>query len=95
MADEINYAFFEGGFVPLQDAKLSIMNHSFMYGTAVFEGIRGYWNPQDQEIYVFRLREHFERMADSMKIMYLGVKYSVDELCDIVIQLLQKKRTKD
>jgi branched-chain amino acid aminotransferase len=50
MADEINYAFFEGGFVPLQDAKLSIMNHSFMYGTAVFEGIRGYWNPQDQEI---------------------------------------------
>ena len=94
MADEINYAFFEGGFVPLQDAKLSIMNHSFMYGTAVFEGIRGYWNPQDQEIYVFRLREHFERMADSMKIMYLGVKYSVDELCDIVIQLLQKNAPK-
>lgn len=94
MADEINYAFFEGGFVPLQDAKLSIMNHSFMYGTAVFEGIRGYWNPQDQEIYVFRLREHFERMADSMKIMYLDVKYSVDELCDIVIQLLQKNAPK-
>jgi len=94
MADEINYAFFEGGFVPLQDAKLSIMNHSFMYGTAVFEGIRGYWNPQEQEIYVFRLREHFERMADSMKIMYLDVKYSVDELCDIVIQLLQKNAPK-
>jgi branched-chain amino acid aminotransferase len=83
------YAFFKGNFVPLQDANVSIMNHSFMYGTAVFEGIRGYWSEEEEQIYIFRLREHFERMADSMKIMYLDVKYSIDELCKIVIELVR------
>src|SRR5438477_9379803 len=65
------------------------MNHSFMYGTSVFEGIRGYWTEKDEQIYIFRLREHFERMYDSMKVMYLDVKYSIDELCKIVIELVR------
>jgi len=84
------YAFFKGNFVPIEEANISIMNHSFMYGTAVFEGIRAYWNEKKEEVYVFRMREHFERMRDSMKIMYLETKYSVDELCDIVVELLKK-----
>lgn len=94
MTEEKNYAFFQGSMVPLEDAKISIMNHSFMYGTAVFEGIRGYWSEKDQEIYLFRLREHFERMVDSMKIMYLGTKYSIDDLCKIVVELVKKNAPK-
>lgn len=69
--DKKSLAYFKGNFVPIEDANINIMNHSFMYGTAVFEGIRAYWNAQDEELYIFRLREHFERMTDSMKIMYL------------------------
>lgn len=61
-----------------------------MYGTAVFEGIRAYWNAAEEELYIFRLREHFERMVDSMKIMYLETKYSVDELCNITVELLKR-----
>lgn len=94
MSQAKTYAFFQGNIVPLEDAKISIMNHSFMYGTAVFEGIRGYWNEKQSEIYLFRLREHFERMADSMKIMYLDVKYSVDELCRISVELVKKNAPK-
>lgn len=90
MTDEKTYAYFQGAMVPLEDAKISIMNHSFMYGTAVFEGIRGYWNAQEEEIYLFRLREHFERMVDSMKIMYLDTKHTVDELCKITVDLVRK-----
>jgi branched-chain amino acid aminotransferase len=71
VTEQKTYAFFQGNIVPIEDAKISIMNHSFMYGTAVFEGIRGYWNEKDEEMYLYRLREHFERMAVSMKIMYL------------------------
>ena len=48
------------------------MNNAFMYGTAVFEGIRGYYNDRKQEMYLFRVREHFERMQDSMKIMWMS-----------------------
>jgi len=89
------YAFFEGNFVPLENAKISIMNHSFMYGTAVFEGIRGYWNEAQGEMYLFRLKEHFLRMKDSMKIMHLDdVKYSVDELCKFSVELIKKNEPK-
>jgi branched-chain amino acid aminotransferase len=84
------YAFFKGNFVPIEEANISIMNHSFMYGTAVFEGIRGYWNEQQQEMYLFRMREHFERMQDSMKIMYLQTPHSLDELGKIVVELIKR-----
>ncbi|HEY9677017.1 MAG TPA: branched-chain amino acid transaminase [Drouetiella sp.] len=83
-------AYFNGNFVPIGEANINIMNHSFMYGTAVFEGLRAYWNAKEEEIYIFRLREHYERMADSMKIMYLETKYSVDELCKITVELVRR-----
>jgi branched-chain amino acid aminotransferase len=88
------YAFFKGKFVPLEDANVNIMNNAFMYGTAVFEGIRGYYNQQKDEIFVFRMREHFERMMDSMKIMYMEPKYSVDEFCSLTIELLKLNQPK-
>jgi branched-chain amino acid aminotransferase len=88
------YAFFKGKFVPLEDANVNIMNNAFMYGTAVFEGIRGYWNEKKSEMYVFRMREHFERMMDSMKIMYMEPRYSVDEFCKLTIELLRMNSPK-
>ena len=55
-------AYFEGEYVPLRDAKVSIMTHAFMYGTATFEGIRGYWNAEQETLYVLFVREHLERL---------------------------------
>jgi branched-chain amino acid aminotransferase len=40
------YAYFKGKFVPIEDAKISIMTHAFNYGTGAFEGIRAYWNDE-------------------------------------------------
>lgn len=90
----VNYAFFKDKFVPIEAANVNIKTHAFMYGTAIFEGIRAYWNPNKQEMYVFRLREHLERLMDNMKIIYLTSKYSVDELSEIVIDLLKKNLPK-
>jgi branched-chain amino acid aminotransferase len=90
MSVDNGIAFFRGEFVPVKDANVNVMTHSFMYGTAIFEGIRGYWNVEEQELYVFKLKEHFLRMADSMKIMHMDCKYSVDELCEIVRELMRK-----
>ncbi|MBY0356628.1 MAG: branched-chain amino acid transaminase [Candidatus Obscuribacterales bacterium] len=88
--DKKQQAFFEGKFVPLEDAKISIMTTGFLYGTAIFEGMRGYWNENKKEMYVFRMREHYERMMDSMKIMHMDLKYSVDELCQLTVELLRR-----
>ncbi len=90
MTDKKEYAFFEGKFVPIEEAKISVKTHALQYGTGVFEGIRAYWSEKDQEMYVFRMREHFERLADSMKILRLTCKYSADELCKLAVELLKK-----
>jgi branched-chain amino acid aminotransferase len=88
------YAFFKGGFVPLADAKIGILTHAFNYGTACFEGIRAYWNESDQQLYVFRLKEHYHRLHDSATILRIDLRYSIDELCDITTELLRRSEVR-
>ena len=52
------YAFFDGKFIPLAKAKVGVMTHAFNYGTACFEGIRGNWNKEQGQMYIFRMKEH-------------------------------------
>lgn len=94
MSQTKTYAYFEGKFVPLEEAKVNIMTHAFLYGTAVFEGIRAYWNEVQEEMYIFRLREHMERMFDSMKILDLSLEQSVDELCKLAVELVKRNAPK-
>ena len=63
--------YFEGQFVPMADAKVSIMTHAFMYGTATFEGIRAYWNEEEGVLYGLKLREHVERLRQSCRILLM------------------------
>ena len=83
------YAFFEGEFVPIEEAKVSIMTHAFNYGTGCFEGIRGYWNQEEEQLYVFRLAEHYERMHRSCRILLIDLPYSAEELSDLTVNLLR------
>ena len=57
--------WFDGAWTPLGDAKVGIMTHAFLYGTATFEGIRAYWNEEHGQLYVLKMREHFERLTNS------------------------------
>lgn len=84
------YAYFKGAVVPLEQAKIGVMTHAFNYGTAVFEGIRGNWNDEDQAIYLFRVREHMERLRNSAKILMLEMADSVDRLCEIAVELVER-----
>ncbi|HSR29865.1 MAG TPA: branched-chain amino acid transaminase, partial [Anaerolineae bacterium] len=86
-----NYAFFTGKFVPIEEAKVSIMTHAFNYGTGCFEGIRAYWSEQDQQLYVFRLREHYERMHRSARILRIHLPQTVEELGEITLELLRRE----
>src|ERR1700704_6433718 len=64
-------SYFEGGYVPMRDATVSIMTHAFMYGTATFEGIRAYWNAEREILYGLFLREHVERIRNSCRILLI------------------------
>ena len=85
-----SYAFFRGQFVPLSEAKIGIMTHSLHYGTACFEGIRGNWNSQHQQTYLFRLEAHYERLRKSCQVLKIALPRSIDELCQITIGLVRK-----
>jgi branched-chain amino acid aminotransferase len=87
--------WFEGAWVPLADAKVGIMTHSFLYGTAVFEGIRAYWNADQGQLYLLKLREHYERITDSGKIMMMDPGYSVQELMDLTVELVRRNGYKE
>ncbi|HZS79629.1 MAG TPA: branched-chain amino acid transaminase [Ktedonobacteraceae bacterium] len=88
-ADE-GYAYFEGHIVPMSEAKISIATHALHYGTACFEGIRGYWNEEHGQLYLLKLREHYERMADSWNVLRMHFHESIDDLCRITIDLVRK-----
>jgi branched-chain amino acid aminotransferase len=91
---ETGFAYLDGAYVPFADAKVSIATHALQYGTGVFEGIRAYWNPADQQLYVFRLREHFERMTRSCRIVRIGLPGDADALSAILLELLRRNAFK-
>ena len=85
------HAFFEGEFVPIEKAKVSIMTHTFNYGTGCFEGIRAYWNEEKEQLFIFRMREHYERFHRSCRILLIELPYSVEQLGEITVEILRKE----
>jgi len=85
-----SYAFFNGKIVPLAEAKIGVMTHAFNYGTACFEGIRGNWNNDQEQIYLFRPRDHYQRLLNNCRILKLSIPHTVDELCQLTVELIEK-----
>ena len=83
-------AYFEGDYVALKDAKVSIMTHAFMYGTATFEGIRAYWNAEQNTLYALFVREHARRIRSSAKMLMMENLPSEDELVDIITETVRR-----
>jgi branched-chain amino acid aminotransferase len=86
--DTITY--FQGEYVPLRDANVSVMTHAFMYGTAVFEGIRAYWNADKGVLYGLKLREHMERIRRNAGMLLMTDLPPVDELVRIVVETIKR-----
>jgi len=82
--------YFEGQYVPMREAKVSIMTHAFMYGTATFEGIRAYWNEDQQRLYGLKMREHVERIRQSCRILLMDDIPSVDELIGLIVETVRR-----
>jgi branched-chain amino acid aminotransferase len=85
------FAFFEGEIRSIQDAKISVMTQAFNYGTGCFGGLRGYWNEGQEQLYVFRIQDHYKRFLNSGKLLLAQVPYSAQELADITIELLARE----
>ena len=82
-----NYAYFKGQIVPYADAKIGVMSHALNYGTGVFSGVRGYWNEEEEELFIFRPKDHFKRFLNSLKMMVMEHDFDEDKL------IVQTKRS--
>ncbi len=85
------FAYFEGKIVPYSDAKVGVMTHAINYGTAAFAGIRGYWNGDEEQLYIFRPLDHFQRFLNSAKLLIMDLKQTPDSLLKITCELLRKE----
>ncbi|MBX5459441.1 MAG: branched-chain amino acid transaminase [Thermogemmatispora sp.] len=87
---EAQELFMNGEFIPVERGVISVRTHGFAYGTGCFEGIRGYWNEQDQQLYLFRAREHYERLLRSCKTLQISLPYTVEQLLEITVELVRR-----
>jgi branched-chain amino acid aminotransferase len=83
------FAYFKGDFVPYLEAKIGVLNHAFNYGTAVFAGIRGYWNDDEEQLFIFRPIDHFKRLLNSAKLMLMELDQKPQDLLKITLKLLK------
>lgn len=83
------FAFFEGKIVPFEEAKISIATHALNYGTAVFGGLRAYWNEEQEKLFIFRPYDHYRRLLHSARMMCMEVPYDEAALTQITIDLIR------
>lgn len=83
------FAYFEGKIVPLAEAKIGVMTHAFNYGTGVFGGLRGYWNQDEGQLFVFRPHDHFERLLQSASLLRIKLPFTVPQLVELLNELLR------
>jgi branched-chain amino acid aminotransferase len=89
------YLWLNGERVRWEDGTIHVSELGWSTIGAVFEGIRAYWNDDEGELYVFRLREHLQRLARSMKLVRLPLRYSLDELTEAVHDLLRANEARE
>ena len=94
MADitEVEFIWKNGELIPWAEATTHVLSHSLHYGSGVFEGIRCYKDPDSEKSFIFRLRDHMERLARSCKIAQIDLPYTVDELCDATVEVIRANK---
>ncbi len=83
-------AYLDGRFVPIDEAKISIATHAFNYGTGCFEGIRGYWSEERDQVYLVKLQQHFRRLLNSARLFRIDIGKSIEELCAMAVELVRR-----
>ncbi len=82
--------YFNNQYVPLKDARISILTHALHYGAGVFDGIRGYWDDVQQELFVMRPLEHYARWKKNCGILRIDVPRTEQALCDVTLELIRR-----
>jgi len=83
------HAYFRGHIVPYSEARVGVLTHALNYGTACFAGVRAYWNEEEEELFVFRPRDHFRRFLDSARLLGMELPDTPDTFTAALVELLR------
>jgi branched-chain amino acid aminotransferase len=89
------HLYLDGKLVPYEDARIHVQSGAVKYGGSVFEGLRAYWNPDHEELYVFRLKEHIDRLYGSMRLMRMDHAFTREELTRSILDVLRKNQVRE
>lgn len=84
--------YHNGKFVRYGDAKVGLLTHGLNYGTGCFEGIRGFWNQSQEQLYIFRLQEHYERLHRSASLLLVSLEETVAQLSAHTVELVRRNK---
>jgi branched-chain amino acid aminotransferase len=90
-----SFVFINGRVVPYSDVKFGVLTHAMNYGTAVFGGLRAYWNDEEKQLFVFRPQDHFRRFLQSAKLLCMDLPLSGDDLLKGLIELIRTEGHKE
>ena len=89
MSLQSSIVYTKGGFHPYDTVKVGLLTHALQYGTGCFEGVRGYWNDAQHEVFLLDLKEHYDRLAASARMLFMKLPHTTDELIDITVELVR------
>ncbi|MCB4747522.1 MAG: branched-chain amino acid transaminase [Sulfurovum sp.] len=89
--NKAKYIWMNGDFTPWDDAKVHVLTHTLHYGNGAIEGTKAY-KTVDGRCAIFKLNEHTQRLLNSAKMTLMDVPYSLEDLNEAQIKLLQENK---
>ena len=87
--NKAKYIWMDGKYIPWDDAKVHVLTHTLHYGNGAIEGTKAY-KTVDGRCAIFKLKEHTQRLLNSSKMTLMDVPFTLEELNDAQVKLLQK-----
>jgi branched-chain amino acid aminotransferase len=94
MVEKAKFIWFDGKFIPWEQAQVHVLTHTLHYGLGVFEGIRAY-QCADGRTAIFRLKEHIQRLFDSSHVMMIDIPFKKEEVQEACCEILRRNGQKE
>ncbi|MDN3019165.1 branched-chain amino acid transaminase [Paenibacillus sp. BSR1-1] len=87
--------FDQGEILDESKVSVSIRNKALNYGLGCFEGIRAFWNDSQNQLYIFRIYDHYKRFHESGNALHIPIPYTSMKLIPWTLQLLRKNNVRE
>lgn len=95
VTSKAKFMWMNGKIIPWEDAKVHIRSNVARAGLNVFEGMRAYWSPEREELFIFRNEEHWQRLDRSMKVLRFAVPYTHEDWTRASIELFKANQFRE